>query len=479
MKGRFLLLFLFALACPAGATGNRERTSEKILVQAVGDKCQATIKATISDTGGGGKPITEGSAYTGVCKLKSECSALVGKLNGRYVAREYLQQGDCQQSYTVCCLKGISGSNVFASIGGALDRRRRVRRPGRNPASGSGVNAVRRALGRRHSDSSSGEEEFNLEAALDEIDGLPGVKKELHDLQASVMLDDARRELGIALPPAGAPHMVFMGNPGTGKTKIGQILGELLYHIGFTDDPKVVLVKRENLVGAVIGATEKNTLAKIKEAKGGVLFVDEAYQLTKKNSPKDFGNEAVEVIMNCLQSNDPVVVFAGYPDDMRRFMSANEGMRRRVGRVFHFEDHTRETVAKIFVKHKLPPFHIKDLNFLGKVESDPDYKRLLDGAVAFIAGKLTGGVSDEQMKMYNAGIADVLIDFLRQHQNGRIKRELSREARAISALEPRDLAALMAFTEADIDASIERLAASFEHSRELDEEEELVNPVDD
>lgn len=383
--------------------------------------------------------LIKGQTYKGTCESRTTCKT---KLGAEFSRNALLHRGNCEKTYLHCCLAGVDQR----SISGSISKKTRSRK----------VSEV------------DGPSDFDLEEALSEIDGLDQVKKELRDLEASVMLDEHRRSLGIQVPESGAPHMMFVGNPGTGKTKIGKILGELLYNIGMTDQENVVLVKRENLVGSVIGATEKNTLAKIDEAKGGVLFVDEAYQLTKKNSEKDFGKEAVETIMNCLHDNDPVVVFAGYPLEMQRFMDANEGMRRRVGRTFYFEDLSRDSIANIFLKYKLPPFEIESFDLSSEKE--------MAGAVSYIAKMLTS-VSDRQLSMYNAGIADNLIDFLRQEQNGRLKIKLDREHKRAQDLSTQDL---MTFTKKDISAALKRVIDSFKSTTaegEEDQEDQRLNPA--
>jgi len=169
-------------------------------------------------------------------------------------------------------------------------------------------------------------EGIDLETALSKIIGLEQVKLELQDLEAEIRFNTMRADRGIeGVEKAHAPHMQFLGNPGTGKTMVGKLLGKLLKGIGIVEKGHLVEVKREDLVAMHIGETAQLTKAKIEEAKGGVLFIDEAYQLMPKDSTRDFGKEAVETIMNALHDNDPVFIFAGYPADMERFINANAG----------------------------------------------------------------------------------------------------------------------------------------------------------
>ena len=155
-------------------------------------------------------------------------------------------------------------------------------------------------------------EGIDLDTALSKIIGLDTVKQELRDLEAEIRFNAMRAERGIeGVGKATAPHMQFLGNPGTGKTMVGKLLGQLLKGIGIVEKGHLIEVKREDLVAMHIGETAQLTRAKIKEAKGGVLFIDEAYQLMPKDSTRDFGKEAVETIMNALHDNDPVFIFAG------------------------------------------------------------------------------------------------------------------------------------------------------------------------
>ena len=154
---------------------------------------------------------------------------------------------------------------------------------------------------------------LDLEAELAPIIGLGPVKTELLALQESLRIDLQRKREGKPVPPQKPLHMVFTGSPGSGKTMIGQLVGRLLHELGATHSGVFVEVQRTDLVGQVIGATALTTRGKVEEAKGGVLFVDEAYRLTSSGSHKDFGREALEELM--------------------RDMTSGGGRRERVGRV--------------------------------------------------------------------------------------------------------------------------------------------------
>ena len=157
-------------------------------------------------------------------------------------------------------------------------------------------------------------------------------------------------------------HLVLTGNPGTGKTEVAQAVGTLLFDIGATTEDKFIEVQRSDLVAAATGGTERQTTEKLDEAAGGVLFVDEAYQLVRKGSKNDFGPQAVNVMMKRMLTNVPVIIVAGYKDKMEPFLALNAGLERRLKYRFHFDDYTTPELAEIF-RNKLlkPEYQIDEL----------------------------------------------------------------------------------------------------------------------
>ena len=152
-----------------------------------------------------------------------------------------------------------------------------------------------------------------------------------------------------------APHMVFRGSPGTGKTHAARLIAQLLKELGYVHGD-IVEVQRADLVAGYVGQTALKTRAVINRAKGGVLFVDEAYALTpgsSASSGRDFGAEAVQELMRDLTSGDPVVILAGYPREMERFLGVNPGLSRRFQVRFTFMDYAIGQLASIFVKLSL------------------------------------------------------------------------------------------------------------------------------
>ncbi|KAA8523115.1 hypothetical protein F0562_009538 [Nyssa sinensis] len=189
-----------------------------------------------------------------------------------------------------------------------------------------------------------------LEDALSTLVGLHELKLQLRKWAKGMLLDERRRALGLKVGPRRPPHMAFLGNPGTGKTMVARILGRLLHMVGILPTDRVTEVQRTDLVGEFVGHTGPKTRRKIKEAEGGILFVDEAYRLIpmQKADDKDYGLEALEEIMSVMDSGKVVVIFAGYSEPMKRVISSNEGFCRRVTKFFHFDDFSSEDLAKIF-----------------------------------------------------------------------------------------------------------------------------------
>lgn len=187
-----------------------------------------------------------------------------------------------------------------------------------------------------------------LLTTLDEMVGLEPVKIWVRSLVNRVAMDRQLLELdGTAQRPSY--HMVFTGNPGTGKTTVADIVAKLLHYLGVLSQPHVKVVERSSLVGRWIGHTEQLTAAAVDEAMGGVLFVDEAYQLTHEGSANDFGALAVETLMTRLENDRDrfVAIFAGYTNEMDEFLDTNPGLRSRIPLVIEFPDFTAQEVGRI------------------------------------------------------------------------------------------------------------------------------------
>ena len=192
----------------------------------------------------------------------------------------------------------------------------------------------------------------NTEEAVNKLKslvGLDNIKKQIFDHTALVQLNNLRASKGMfnRNPPM---HMVFTGNPGTGKTTVAKYIGEIYHSIGILSSGHVVETERTKLVSEWIGGTEINTKNAIKSASGGVLFIDEAYNLfTGGNDTKDFGMRVIETLLTYLSADntDMIVILAGYTDEMEKMLKANPGMKSRFPYIFHFEDYTPKELMQI------------------------------------------------------------------------------------------------------------------------------------
>jgi AAA+ superfamily predicted ATPase len=187
-------------------------------------------------------------------------------------------------------------------------------------------------------------------SALDELNkliGMSSLKKDVANLISFVNMQRMRQEKGLKAVPVSL-HMVFTGNPGTGKTTVARILAKLYKEIGVLSKGQLIEVDRSGLVAGYVGQTAIKTQEKIKEAKGGILFIDEAYTLAKNGN--DYGQEAIDTILKEMEDNrnDFIVVVAGYPDLMVDFINSNPGLKSRFNKYFHFEDYNESELEQIF-----------------------------------------------------------------------------------------------------------------------------------
>lgn len=184
-------------------------------------------------------------------------------------------------------------------------------------------------------------------AKLDGLIGLEVVKTEIRDLSALLEISRLRQSRGLKSAPT-ARHLIFSGNPGTGKTTTARILAEIYKNLGFLSKGQLIECDRSDLVGEYIGSSAQKTKALLKKAKGGILFIDEAYALAR-DSEKDFGKESIEVLLKEMEDNrnDLVVIAAGYPDKMETFLNSNPGLRSRFTTFLHFENYNGEELLQI------------------------------------------------------------------------------------------------------------------------------------
>ncbi len=190
----------------------------------------------------------------------------------------------------------------------------------------------------------------DLLAELDELVGMEQIKKDVRSLINLIKVRKLRQENGLAVPDLSL-HMVFTGNPGTGKTTVARLLSRLYKAIGVLENGTLVEVDRSALVAGYVGQTALKTREALDKALGGILFIDEAYSLAPEGNGNDFGKEAIETILKVMEDerDELVVIAAGYPEPMERFISSNPGLESRFGKYFHFEDYNGEQLFEIFL----------------------------------------------------------------------------------------------------------------------------------
>jgi len=173
-----------------------------------------------------------------------------------------------------------------------------------------------------------------------ELVGLAPVKQRIRDIAAYLVVSKARATLGLTGAPPSL-HMSFTGNPGTGKTTVALRMAEILHRLGYVRKGHLVSVTRDDLVGQYIGHTAPKTKEVLKRALGGVLFIDEAYYLYRPENERDYGQEAIEILLQVMenQRDDLVVILAGYKDRMETFFRSNPGMASRIAHHIDFPDY--------------------------------------------------------------------------------------------------------------------------------------------
>ena len=192
----------------------------------------------------------------------------------------------------------------------------------------------------------------SLQEMLDEIVGLRSVKETIRQLEAYALFAKQAEGRGLALPKASF-HMAFMGNPGTGKTTVARIIATMLYKIGIISQNKCVEVTSKDLIARYVGHTDKQVFDVVQKARGGVLFIDEAYALAPdERHGASFGYEALAELVKLMEDyrDDLVVIMAGYEREMADFIDTNPGLASRIGYTFHFADLSRDELAEVFAK---------------------------------------------------------------------------------------------------------------------------------
>ncbi len=187
-----------------------------------------------------------------------------------------------------------------------------------------------------------------LEQLDRELVGLKPVKRRIQEIAALLLVDKLRRDAGLMAQPPTL-HMSFTGNPGTGKTTVAARMADILHRLGYIRSNHLVSVTRDDLVGQYIGHTAPKTKEILKKAMGGVLFIDEAYYLYRPENERDYGQEAIEILLQVMENrrDDLVVILAGYADRMDRFFESNPGFRSRIAHHIDFPDYSPAELLQI------------------------------------------------------------------------------------------------------------------------------------
>lgn len=196
-------------------------------------------------------------------------------------------------------------------------------------------------------------QEDNFAQCMAELDGMVGlcnIKRSLNDLFLKSRFEQYRRQMGLPTEEDNRHHMIFYGNPGTGKTTVAGMMGRIFHSLGILSRGEVVTADRGSLVGRFIGETEKNVMEVLEQARGNVLFIDEAYTLcTDTDDRKDYGHRVIDCLLPVLTRKNPdmLVIMAGYEDGMQRMMQANRGLRDRFQHHLHFADYTADELMQM------------------------------------------------------------------------------------------------------------------------------------
>jgi probable Rubsico expression protein CbbX len=280
-------------------------------------------------------------------------------------------------------------------------------------------------------------EESNVQAVLDELDrelvALEPVKTRIREIAALLVIDKLRFEAGLSSDRPSL-HMCFTGNPGTGKTTVALRMAKILQGLGYLEKGHLVSVTRDDLVGQYVGHTAPKTKDVLRRAYGGVLFVDEAYYLHRPENERDYGQEAIEILLQVMEADRDklVVILAGYKDRMDEFFGSNPGMSSRVAHHLQFPDYSAEQLLEI-----------------AKLILDQQAYELSDDAEGVLRAYLERRM--QQPRFANARSVRNAIDRARLRQAGRLVDAggtLSR--RQLVLIEPEDLLRSRVFADQEV-----------------------------
>ena len=277
-----------------------------------------------------------------------------------------------------------------------------------------------------------------VEEVLAELDrdlvGLAPVKNRIRDIAALLVIDKLRTNLGL-VSEAPSLHMNFVGNPGTGKTSVAMRMAQILHRLGYVRKGHLVAVTRDDLVGQYIGHTAPKTKEVLKKAMGGVLFIDEAYYLYRPENERDYGQEAIEILLQVMenQRDDLVVILAGYKDRMDTFFESNPGMSSRVAHHLDFPDYSVDELVQISQKM------LVQQNYVFAPDADAVFQRYL-------------GLRVQQPHFANARSVRNALDRARLRQASRLFADRDRKLTAddLRTLTASDFAASRVFQQAGV-----------------------------
>ena len=243
----------------------------------------------------------------------------------------------------LCDSDGLAGDRPRTDAGDFVTRR------GSNPSPAPAAAKTEPETASEKETAQPPEKLEDLLAELDSLCGLEKVKRDVKSLINLVKVRKLREAQGLPVPPMSL-HLVFMGNPGTGKTTVARLLARIYHTIGVLPKGQLVEVDRSGLVAGFVGQTAIKTSEVIQKALGGVLFIDEAYALSSHDNANDFGREAIETLLKAMEDHrsDLIVIVAGYTALMGDFIHANPGLESRFNKYFYFDDYNGEQLFSIF-----------------------------------------------------------------------------------------------------------------------------------